>query len=423
MRRLVLASAVIAGATLLTPSAPGYDAWAWLIWGREVTQGTLDTVDGPAFKPLPVAAIALLQPLGSAVPDAWLVVSRTGAVLAVLLAARLALRLTGRRRGWVAAALAATGVLLAEGWWWHAAIGGSEGLFLALVLAAADRGLDRRHDAALLLGCLAGLLRPEAWPFLAVYGIWLWRREPALRPYLVAAPPLILAAWFGPELAGSGDPLRSSERARIPNPGQPATADRPALAGLQQSLPIALVPVIVLAPLAALRSGPGRPLALAGLAWIALVALMAERGYSGEPRYALAGAALLSVPAAVLVASQARAVLLGAGLAAFAFAGATRSDQPPAELRVARADAQLWDSLPQAIAAAGGREALRRRGPLVAGRYRGTGVAYALGVPKRLVRDEGAGLRLRSRVRPGATVQPGPGTRVLGRSARWSIEH
>src|SRR5205809_193676 len=47
----------VVGLTLLTflmPSAPTYDPWAWIVWGREVLHLDLSTVDGPSWKPLPV---------------------------------------------------------------------------------------------------------------------------------------------------------------------------------------------------------------------------------------------------------------------------------------------------------------------------------------------------------------------------------
>src|SRR4051812_7444893 len=40
---------------LVVDPAPSYDPWSWLLWGREVAGGSLSTIDGPAFKPLPVA--------------------------------------------------------------------------------------------------------------------------------------------------------------------------------------------------------------------------------------------------------------------------------------------------------------------------------------------------------------------------------
>ncbi|MCQ7030022.1 hypothetical protein MRO55_26335, partial [Escherichia coli] len=70
---------------LLVAPAPSYDPWAWLLWGREVTRLELSTAEGPAFKPLPVFVCALLRPLGGAAPEAWVLIARAGAVLAVWL--------------------------------------------------------------------------------------------------------------------------------------------------------------------------------------------------------------------------------------------------------------------------------------------------------------------------------------------------
>ena len=65
-----------------------------------------------------------------------------------------------------------------------------------------------------------------------VAGVVLWRRRPQDRPLLAALRGRVPAAWLVPELIGSGDMLRSGARARVPNPGQPALADVPALAAL-----------------------------------------------------------------------------------------------------------------------------------------------------------------------------------------------
>ena len=90
MWRAILAILAAAAASpLLVRAAPGYDPWTWLLWGREVAGGTLSTVDGPAFKPLPVAVCALLAPLGSAAPVVWVVLVRAAAGAALVLAYRL----------------------------------------------------------------------------------------------------------------------------------------------------------------------------------------------------------------------------------------------------------------------------------------------------------------------------------------------
>ena len=89
MRTLAAAVAVAALSALLVAPAPSYDPWAWLLWGRELSAFELSTAEGPAFKPLPVAVTALLSALGGAAPAVWVIVARTGAVLAVWLAFRL----------------------------------------------------------------------------------------------------------------------------------------------------------------------------------------------------------------------------------------------------------------------------------------------------------------------------------------------
>ena len=80
------------------------------------------------------------------------------------------------------------------------ALGNSEGTCSALLLfgpSSATSTGDR--DQALLLGFLPGLLRPEVWPFLGLYGLWLWFAEPALRRLIVVLAALIPLLWFLPE--------------------------------------------------------------------------------------------------------------------------------------------------------------------------------------------------------------------------------
>src|SRR4051812_47106790 len=91
---LVVAAAcvLVATASLLLPSAPSYDPWAWLVWGREVLHGDLRTATGPSWKPLTVLLAMPLSLLGGAAPAAWLVVSRAAALGAVAAAAALGAR-------------------------------------------------------------------------------------------------------------------------------------------------------------------------------------------------------------------------------------------------------------------------------------------------------------------------------------------
>jgi hypothetical protein len=315
MKRACVAilAAAVASVVAVDP-APGYDAWAWLLWGREVAAGGLSTVDGPAFKPLPVAVSAVLAPLGGAAPWAWVLVVRAGAVLSLWLAFRLGRELAGALGG----VLAAVAVALTGGFGLQAAVGGEAPLVLAFALGGFELWRAGRVRGALLCGAACALLRVEAWPFLAAAGVVTWRREPGVRPLVAAFAVVIPALWFVPEWIGSGDPLRSGARARVPNPGQPALADVPALASLEAAARIALWPLLLGAALI-IRRPLARLVLAAGAAWVALVALMAQAGFSGEPRYALPGVALMSVAAAAGLArgSTSRATRLAAPFPTF----------------------------------------------------------------------------------------------------------
>ena len=73
------------------PAAPTYDPWAWIIWGREITELDLDTRTGPSWKPLPVLFTTPFSLAGDRwAPELWLVVAQAGGLLAFVFAYRLA---------------------------------------------------------------------------------------------------------------------------------------------------------------------------------------------------------------------------------------------------------------------------------------------------------------------------------------------
>nr|MDQ3725582.1 hypothetical protein [Actinomycetota bacterium] len=90
IRLAVVAALALAAASLALPFYPVYDPWAWLVWGRELVHGGLETAAGPSWKPLPVLTCAPLSLLGDAGPKAWLLIARTGWFCAPLLAGLLA---------------------------------------------------------------------------------------------------------------------------------------------------------------------------------------------------------------------------------------------------------------------------------------------------------------------------------------------
>lgn len=64
VRLVLVACLVLAGLSLMLPYAPTYDAWAWIVWGREVASLDLETTRGPSWKPLPVVFTTLFAPFG-----------------------------------------------------------------------------------------------------------------------------------------------------------------------------------------------------------------------------------------------------------------------------------------------------------------------------------------------------------------------
>ncbi len=313
--------ALLAGLSLLLPFAPLYDPWAWLVWGREVVSLDLDTAAGPSWKPLPVLIDSVLALAGDAAPALWLVVARAGWIAAPLLAGALAARLVfprtlanqiaavwARRRVRLAqafaGALAALGVLLFDdsftSWTRQFAGGLSEPLLVALVLGAIHLDLSARRAPAFALGVLAALLRPEAWPFLALYGIHLWRAEPRLRRWLAAGGLAIPLLWLLPDLIGSGSPFTGASRAREGSGSPPVEA----LEAIGRALDLALYPLWLGAAYAVVsaRSAGERAipvLAAGAAAWIVIVAVLAAAGYAGIPRFAAPAAAVGCVLGAV----------------------------------------------------------------------------------------------------------------------------
>jgi hypothetical protein len=315
---LAAASVLLAALSLGIQAAPSYDPWAWIIWGREITHLALVTTGGPTWKPLPVIFTTVFAPFGAAAPDLWLVVARAGGIMAVALAAVAAARLVrsdvpGRALPAIAAALAGIGLL---GLYQYAASvmqGESEGLLAALVLLAILRYFDGAPRQALLLGFAAALIRPEVWPFLALYGVLLWRRDPGTRWLVLALFALIGALWFLPEVWGSGSLLRGVRWAENPRHGSPALASCPFCSEVSGSAwPLVTMPFkagVVLALVEVARrwrhQAPTNAqlivaiAALIGLGWILEEAVLTQIGFSGSDRYLIAPVAVLIMVGAV----------------------------------------------------------------------------------------------------------------------------
>lgn len=286
---VVAAAFALAALSLLLPWALAFDPLAWLVWGREAERLALDTTTGPSWKPFPVLFTVVFALWEQAAPALWLIVARAGGLLALAGAYVLGARLAGRWAG--AAAVAA--VALSPWWLFNTALGNSEGLLAAAVLWAVIAHLDGRTRAALAFGTAAALMRPEAWPFLGLYGLWLWRRDQD-RGAVIAAGVIVPLLWFGPDLLGAGGALGASHTARgVPSPGSAKLADVPFFAVLSDTATISTLPAVLAALVAAALGGPlARRIFVAAAAWVLLVAVMTVAGYAGNPRYLVAAAAL-----------------------------------------------------------------------------------------------------------------------------------
>jgi len=392
---LVLAACLgLAALSLLAVSAPTYDPWAWIIWGREITQLDLVTTNGPSWKPLPVLFTTPFALAGDdGAPALWLVVARAGGLLAFVMAYRLGARLAGPWAG----AIAALALLLSDEFIFNFARGNSEGMLVALVLWAVERHLDGRYEHAFLLGFAAALLRPEVWPFWGLYGLWLLYRAWSPRQFVLVAGTgaLAIVLWFLPEYLGSGDWLRAASRARDPNPDSAAFASFPFAEVFVRSAAILAVPIYVGGVIAVAVAAFKRDrlwLALAAMATILMiaVALMTEAGFAGNLRYVALPAALVCVLAGagwVLVVRRAKARFgTGAGVATAVAIAALAAPFVVADVDKLHYDWQVIEyeanfygpNLKAVIAKAGGEERIKACGGVFTGSFQVPSVAWRL---------------------------------------------
>lgn len=409
---VLIACLALSALSLFFPSAPTYDPWAWIMWGREIAHLDLVTTGGPSWKPLPVLFTTPFSLVGAdAAPYLWLWIARAGGLLALAMAFRLARRLVGTgAAGWVAGIFATAFLATTYEYVRDAALGNSEALLAGLGLWAVERHLDGRRDHALYLGFAAALLRPEVWPFLGVYGIWLWFKDPRLRLRMAILAALIPLLWFGPELWGSGDALRASSRANNPNPGSAAFAEHPGLEvverfhhrtvwALEAAGLIGLLTAVV-AWFRQRRQGAILFIAGIGLGWLLLVGGMTEGGYAGNQRYLIVTTAALCVLGGIGVARVFQGLQLagerigGSARAGLATACAVfllglvagwpvvrdKADNIDITLDELRYEASLFHTLDDAVGAAGGRDRLLACGAVYSGPFQTQMIAYELGI-------------------------------------------
>jgi len=202
----------------------------------------------------------------------------------------------------------------------------------------------------------------------------------------------------------------------------------PALAALREAATLLLWPLLGGAVAAIWLARPARGVLAVGLAWIALVAVMAQAGFSGEPRYSLPGGALVAIAGAAglvaLVRAGPRIAAPAAAAIVLAAAAPKLADLP--ELRSDQAYASgLAADLERVIGAAGGRAGLLACGRPYVGHLRGPLLAYHLDVEKRRVgfvpAPPGTVFRSRLHARDAPEPAAGPPFATAARAGRWEV--
>jgi hypothetical protein len=314
VRKVVPWCFVLAALSLLLPARGlHFDSWAWVVWGREIPLLELDTLGGPSWKPFPVVFTTIFSPFSKIddgiPPMLWLVVARAGGFLSIAMAYRLAARLVGEEK-WlkvIAGVVAAFVMCITPRWGLLIAQGFTEPLAAGLLLWSIERHLDHHYGHAFFLGFLVALNRPEFWPFLGAYAIWLWIKQPEHRVLVAVCLLLLPVMWIVPEWVGSGDPLSAGKQARSEPAWSLSRQDHPWLAALLRSAGLMLHPLKLCALFGVIwgwrtRNWPVVWMGGAVAFWLVLVAIMTQGGFSGNPRYFLLAVGVTTVLAGIGVA-------------------------------------------------------------------------------------------------------------------------
>lgn len=436
---LVIAVCVgVASGSLLWQATPGFDPWVWSLWGRDLARLQLDTSMVVSFKPLPVVVIALFELVGISGPVGWLVVARTGGLLALVAAWRHADRAAGPWAGAVAAAALLLGPAV-DGRFARLTIQGSaEPLVAALCLLALEAHLRRRSGLAIALLAAASLARPEVWAFLLLYAAWRWREQPGLRPWLVVVTVAVPVVWLGGDWLGSGHPLTGAERAQVVGPW--AARVEEVVFATSRTVAVPVWGAAGVGVWAAWRRRHGVLLVLAGAAaaWIVAVAMLSLLfGYAALGRFLLPATAALSVLAGVgavqlvrLPAARVARVAVTVTLVAATLPSAValgRLALGPEGVALTTTRATLDRDVDRLLAAAGGREAVLGCGAVGVGRgphfgFLWPALAWKLGLPladveRPLESPRGVSLLLAEQATPARPE--GGGVHELARTELW----
>jgi hypothetical protein len=176
-------------------------------------------------------------------------------------------------------------------------------MLVTFTLAAIDAYLCRRPRLAIVFGVLAALGRPEAWPFLALYGLGCWRRVPRSRWLLVGGAACIAFMWFGIPWITNGRPFVSAQLAL----NSPRELKQNKIVGTLGRfhelyyLPVWIAAAAAVAWAAARRDRVVLALAAIVAGWVIVEIAFALHGWPALPRYMFEAGGLIAVLAGVAV--------------------------------------------------------------------------------------------------------------------------
>jgi hypothetical protein len=297
---------------------PSFDAYGWLVWGRQTIAGTLNTNAAPSWKPLPYVFTVPYALAGHYELWLWMLTCIAVSLGGALAAGRIAYRLTvggpaaiparnaprlHHAAGALAGLVAAAAVLGIDGWWHYMLSAQTDTMVVGLCLGAVDCHLSGHPRWAFVLGALASLARPEVWPFLALYSLWAWRAIPAMRWLIYTGIVAIVLLWFGVPALTSRTPFQAAANAF--GSGRRLRSNQ-VLGTIQRFVDIEPTPIEV-AALASVcwailrRDRTVLTLAAAVIAWVAIEVAFSLHGWPGLERYMFGAVGLMVVVAAVLV--------------------------------------------------------------------------------------------------------------------------
>ncbi len=299
---------VSAGVLRWANTRPGYDPYGWMDWGYQTLHGTLNLGGAPSWKPFTYIFNVPYALFGHYALYLWMLTAVSISLSGAVFGGRIAYRLTAAEGGpaWaaiVAGIVGGASVLGIQDYFHYLMSAQSDSMLVSVCLAAIDCYLIGRLRWAFWLGVLAGLGRPEVWPFLAVYGLWLVIKRPEMRWMVVSGAIVTLFLWFGVPTITNGKPNIAGQLAlksprELHNNKIVGTVDR--FIALDY-MPLELAALIAMV-MAFLRRNY-TVLALGGMAvgWVVIEIAFVLHGFPGVPRYLFEPAGLTAVLAGVAV--------------------------------------------------------------------------------------------------------------------------